>query len=152
MWYSVNIMRILLDTNQSDAEKVKQTLENAGYQVDSQDDGGEYDFLIAAAPKSRKTLKNGNIELDKVSHTLKRNKKTIKMTPLEFRMVELFLEHPGEIVNKEMLATECWIKKPNVSGNTIEVYIKRIRDKLGASFVRTVHGVGYQMDKKVKTP
>lgn len=145
-------MRILLDTNQPEAEKVKQTLENAGYQVDNEDDGGDYDFLIAAAPKSRKILKNGSIELDKVSHVLKRNKKVVRMTPLEFRIVELFLEHPGEIVNKELLASKCWVKKPNVSGNTIEVYIKRIRDKLGASSVRTVHGVGYQMDKKVKTP
>ncbi|MFV0485288.1 MAG: winged helix-turn-helix domain-containing protein [Candidatus Saccharimonadales bacterium] len=147
-------MKILIDSQQSVAEDIKRVLENAGYQVALASHGVSDDkrtgcnFLLTELSREANILKNGNIELDNNLHTLKRNKKTVRVTPLEFRIIGFFMAHTGEIITKDVLAAGCWPQKQEVSNNTIEVYIKRIRGKLGASSIRTIHSIGYQMDKK----
>lgn len=146
-------MKVLIASSKPD--EIRGVLENAGFTVDtiapdqlniaSQKD---YDFVVLDAAPAGELLKNGNIELDAEKHIIRRNKRTIKATPLEFKIIAFFLEHRGKIVSKNDLAVGCWDDPSKVSYNTIEVYIKRIRAKLGASSIRTLHGIGYQMDKK----
>lgn len=151
-------MKILIDSDQPEANGIRLTLERDGYQVDVAsnetkdiNDKSVYDFVLSdAKSKTKSVLRNGNIELDTSKHTLKRNKKTVRVTPLEFKVIEFFMRHQGEIIQKSELAKECWPQKQNVTNNTIEVYVKRIRGKLGASSIRTIHSIGYQMDKKLK--
>jgi DNA-binding response OmpR family regulator len=93
-------------------------------------------------------LENGNIKMDTVDRSVTKNGHELKLSVTEFDLLECFLRHQGKILSKEQLAKECWPDEEDISTNTVWVYIKKLRDKIGASKIKTVHGFGYKMDAK----
>lgn len=149
------IMRLLIVSEKPEVGKLRQTLESAEHSVDivlpkkiAGVDQRIYDFVIGEPLIEGACLRNGNIELCAAAYVLRRNKKVIKTTLTEFRIVQYFLEHIGKIVTRDDLMLQCWGRTGGVSRNMIQVYIRRIRGKLGDNVIRTVHGIGYQMDRK----
>ncbi|MDR3298353.1 MAG: response regulator transcription factor [Candidatus Nomurabacteria bacterium] len=135
--------------------EISKVFEAAGYNVDKitakeldlakQEN---YDLVLIDPELPVKILKSGNIELDIKAHAVRRNKKLLKITPLEFKIIQFFIENNGKIITKDELIAGCWRAESKVSYNTIDVYVKKLRAKLGVSLIRTIHGVGYQMEKK----
>lgn len=94
-------------------------------------------------------LRGGDLELDPVAHTLKQNGKDIPLTLKEFRIVEYFLRHPNQVINREDLLTHLWDFNYEAFSNVVDVHIKNLRRKLdphdAPSILETIRGIGYRL-------
>lgn len=99
----------------------------------------------AALPE---VLTCGDIELDASRHAAARGGAPLLLTLKEFGLLEYFLRHPGETVNREDLIAHLWDFNYESFSNVIDVHVKNLRRKLGddsAHVLETVRGVGYRL-------
>lgn len=91
----------------------------------------------------------GELRLDPGAHAATCGEQTIELTPTEFRLLARLASAPGEAVRRRVLIETAWPHGAMVSDNTLDVYIARLRRKLGglreAPGIHTVHGVGYSL-------
>jgi len=94
-------------------------------------------------------LKVSDIELDPAAHTVKRGAKPLELTLKEFMLLEYFMRHPNEVVNREDLLTHLWDFNYESFSNVIDVHMKNLRRKLDGgeqdSIIETVRGIGYRL-------
>ncbi len=69
--------------------------------------------------------------------------KTVELTGTEFRLLRLFMLHPGQILSKSKITEHVYDFDSDKDSNVIEVYVKRLRQKLGRDFIQTRRGQGY---------
>lgn len=91
-------------------------------------------------------LAHRGIILDTGSGRVTLNGEPIEMTAREIRMLNYFMHRLGRIISQTELAEHLYALDETRESNTIEVYISRLRRKLGADIVTTVRGLGYRMD------
>ncbi len=70
----------------------------------------------------------------------------VPLTGTEFRLLRYFMNHPGKILSKTRLAEHVYEDERDPDSNVIEVYVRRLRDKLGRRWIRTRRGQGYVFD------
>lgn len=89
-----------------------------------------------------------NIIFDMDSYRLYKDDQEIILTGLELKLLFFLLENNGIIVTRDMIIDKIWdVSGKFVNDNTLSVYIKRIREKIGhEDIIKTVKGVGYRMD------
>ncbi len=92
-------------------------------------------------------LKVGDLELDRLTRTVKRAGKTIDMQPREFKLLEYLMQHAGQVVTRTMLLEGVWDYHFDPQTNVIDVHISRLRNKIDKGFdtplLHTVRGAGY---------
>ena len=88
-----------------------------------------------------------NIEIDLDQKTVYVEGTDIELTALEFKILVLLFSNIGKVVTREQILEKIWDVAGNfVNDNTLTVYIKRIRSKLGsADCIKTIKGIGYQV-------
>lgn len=69
----------------------------------------------------------------------------VTLTRREWIILELLLSRPGQLIDKPMLETRLYSFDAEVESNTIEVYVSRLRKKLGADVIETQRGLGYRI-------
>ena len=69
--------------------------------------------------------------------------KTFSLTATEFRLLRYFMNHPGKVLSKRKLTEHVYEDDADRDSNVIEVYVRRLRDKLGDQQIRTQRGQGY---------
>ena len=80
---------------------------------------------------------------------LYRDDEVVECTPAELRLLREFLYNKGIVITRNQLMERLYdTENAFIDDNTLSVYIKRLRDKLGedASFIKTVKGVGYRFE------
>lgn len=81
---------------------------------------------------------------------VKKNEKIVELTSLEYKILLMLFTNKNRLVTREMLLDKIWDMAGNfVNDNTLTVYIKRIREKIGdteGDIIKTVRGVGYRVD------
>ena len=93
-------------------------------------------------------LSTGDIVLDLAAHTVKKGGEPVELTALEYRIFLMMMQNMGQIVTREAILEKIWDLAGNfVNDNTLTVYIKRIRAKIGTDVIKTVKGIGYRVDK-----
>jgi two-component system OmpR family response regulator len=70
----------------------------------------------------------------------------LKLTAQEFRIIEYLMHHRGKVVSRTELTEHIYDQNFERDSNTIEVFIGRLRKKLGAGLIETVRGLGYRLD------
>lgn len=95
-------------------------------------------------------LHYGPIELDQVRHTVKSDSKPVNLTAREFDLVSLLMLNPGRVFNREQLLDKVWGYSYQGDLRTVDVHIRRIREKLEAdpahpATIMTKWGVGYYL-------
>lgn len=95
---------------------------------------------IAAA-----VLRAGPVELNTVTNAVTRDGRTVSLTATEFKLLSVLMMHPEQVHNKVDLAEQIYGLFEDRDSNTIEVFVARLRRKLGASLVQTVRGLGYRI-------
>jgi DNA-binding response OmpR family regulator len=91
-------------------------------------------------------LAHRGISLDTASNRVCQNDESIELTALELKMLTYFMHRIGRIVSQAELIDHLYALEDSRESNTIEVYISRLRRKLGADIITTVRGLGYRMD------
>ncbi len=96
------------------------------------------------------TLRVGDVVLDLASRRVKRGERPIELTARESAFLEYFMRRPGHVVTRRMLEDALWERDRDTISNVIEVYVRRLRAKLGANgegaLLHTVRGAGYRFD------
>lgn len=69
----------------------------------------------------------------------------VKLTSHEFRVLSYLMHHSGRVVSRTELTEHIYAQDFDRDSNTVEVFIGRLRRKVGASFIETVRGLGYRM-------
>ncbi len=94
-------------------------------------------------------LEAAGLRLDPVTHAVGDGRRSLPLTPTEFRLLAQLLAHPGEVVRRRELVRAGWPHGAIVRANTLDVYAARLRKKLrtldGAPELATLHGVGYRL-------
>ncbi|MFJ7948745.1 response regulator transcription factor [Streptomyces sp. NPDC096354] len=88
------------------------------------------------------------VRLDPVRHEVTVQGRPIALTPTEFRLLARLMAAPGEVVRRRALLRAAWPEGAQVSDNTLDQYLTRLRRKLreadSPQFINTVRGVGYR--------
>lgn len=95
------------------------------------------------------TLTLGDLNIDVLGHTVKRNGKTIILTPLEFDLLVALARKPWQVYTREQLLTEVWHYRNPADTRLVNVHVQRLRAKIeedpeNPKIVMTVRGVGYK--------
>ena len=95
------------------------------------------------------TYRVGDLELDRLSHTVARAGKAIPLQPREFRLLEYLMRHADQVVTRTMLLENVWDYHFDPQTNVIDVHISRLRGKIDKGFdpplLHTVRGSGYMI-------
>ncbi len=95
-------------------------------------------------------LSYDGISLDPEKHKVKRNGKTIRLGPTEFKLLSTFMEKPGRVWNREQLLDRVWGIDVDIDFRTVDVHVGRLRKLLDQDGepdpIRTVRGTGYSLD------
>lgn len=90
-----------------------------------------------------------DVTLDTVTFEVKRGDKVIELTQKEYALLEYLMRNPGRPLSKEMIISHVWDYDADILPNTVEVYIKYLRNKIETKpfkpFIRTVRGFGYKV-------
>ena len=91
----------------------------------------------------------GDLELDRLSHSVRRGTSEIDLQPREFRLLEYLMRHAGQVVTRTMLLENVWDYHFDPQTNVIDVHISRLRSKIDKGFsqplLHTVRGAGYMI-------
>ena len=100
-------------------------------------------------------LKIADLVVDPIKHTVNRNKHQIKLTPKEFAILELLLQHKDEVVSRTMIIEHVWDYNFDGLSNVVDVFVaalrKKIDSKSGLKLIHTLHGVGYKISSSFLT-
>lgn len=94
------------------------------------------------------TLTLGNIRIDLSAHKVTLDGEVVNLTPSEFRLLTTLIKNKNQTLTRGALLEQLWdIDGDFIDDNTLSVYVKRLREKLGASkdYITTVRGVGYMI-------
>lgn len=92
-------------------------------------------------------LVHENISLDPASHTVTLNDEIINVSRREFALLHKLLENAGRVLSREHLTQSLYGWGEDVDSNALEVHIHNLRKKFGQSFIHTIRGIGYMIDK-----
>jgi two-component system OmpR family response regulator len=99
-------------------------------------------------PQTR--LQVGDLEMDLLARTVKRDGKKLDLQPREFRLLEYLMRHAGQTVTRKMLLENVWDYHFDPQTNVIDVHISRLRSKIDREFTQTllhtVRGSGYRLE------
>lgn len=99
-----------------------------------------------APAESSDSISIGNIEIDRESFTVRKDGVAIPMAKKEFELLHLLAGKPGKVFTRENILEKVWGDDVLVVDRTIDVHIRKIREKLGDNYISTVKGVGYKFE------
>jgi two-component system OmpR family response regulator len=88
----------------------------------------------------------GELEVDLRDHHIHRSGLPVELTAREWALFEGFIQRPGMLLSRSQLEDRLYAFGAEIESNTIEVYISRLRKKLGRDTIVTVRGMGYRLD------
>jgi two-component system, OmpR family, response regulator len=92
-------------------------------------------------------VKIGDIEINQTKHQARVHGKPVDLTSREWAVLDQFLRHPSAVVSKRQIEDALYAFGAEVESNTVEVYVSRLRKKLGRGIVQTVRGIGYRFER-----
>ena len=92
-------------------------------------------------------FKLGELEIDEAGRKIWRDGEELTLTAREWAIFECLIHRLGTIVSKAKLEETLYNFGSEVESNAVEVYVSRLRKKLGGEHIRTLRGLGYRMDR-----
>ncbi len=99
--------------------------------------------LRRATKTAPATLESHGIKLDEEKQMVVTGSGAMELTGVEFRLLRYFMMHPGIVLSKSTLEEHIYDMDAAQESNVIEVYIRRLRDKIGRDTIKTRRGQGY---------
>lgn len=107
--------------------------------------------LLRRPPQQQTTiLQAGRLKIDTTNRHASFDDETITLTVKEFALLEYLVRSAGQTLSKEQIIAHVWDFNADILPNTVEVYIKYLRNKIdvrfGVTYIKTIRGVGYKME------
>jgi DNA-binding response OmpR family regulator len=107
-------------------------------------------LLRRPAEQQSNILTVGDLSLDTVNYSVKRAGDTIRLTSKEFALLEYLLRNQGRPLSKDVIISHVWDYDADILPNTVEVYIKYLRNKIDTPYktklIQTIRGFGYKLE------
>ena len=107
-----------------------------------------YSLGAGEAEQTQKVIKVRDLTLDPESCTLTKGDEVIELTSVEYKIMELFMSHPGKVFTKQQIYEYGWGEDYFVADNNIMVCISKLRSKLSddpSEYIKTLRGLGYRL-------
>ena len=92
---------------------------------------------------ANKIIEVGNVKVDRDRYIVVTADNEIQLPKKEFELLELLLSRPQKVFTREEILSTVWGNETIVGERTIDVHIRKLREKLGDDYIRTIKGVGY---------
>jgi DNA-binding response OmpR family regulator len=94
-------------------------------------------------------LRVEDLALERATHEVSRGGRRIELTRTEYLLLEFFMRHPGQVLTRDVLIDAVWGLSESIEGNTLDTFIKLLRQKVdygfGRKLLQTVRGFGYKL-------
>lgn len=91
-------------------------------------------------------LKVGDIVIDRERYVVVKNGTEIQLPRKEFELMSLLVSKPGRVFQREEILSKVWGNETIVGDRTIDVHIRKLREKIGDDYFKTIKGIGYKFD------
>jgi two-component system alkaline phosphatase synthesis response regulator PhoP len=91
-------------------------------------------------------LEFGDLIIDPQKYQVRIKGKKLDLPRKEFELLTLLSSNPGKVFNRDEILDRIWGNEVVVGGRTIDVHIRKLREKIGDGFIKTVKGVGYKFE------
>jgi DNA-binding response OmpR family regulator len=92
------------------------------------------------------------LEIDQAARRVRVDGADVHLTPIEFDLLGCLARKPGVVASRESLLAEVWDWADASGTRTVDSHIKALRKKIGAEWIRTVHGIGYALEAEIIVP
>lgn len=96
--------------------------------------------------QTTETLNVGGIEINREEYKIIKEGKEIILPRKEFELFYLLASKPGKVFKREEILDKVWGNEVIVGGRTIDVHIRKLREKIGEDLFKTIKGVGYKLE------
>lgn len=96
--------------------------------------------------EAEQNISVGNIEIDRERYVVRKNGKEFVLPKKEFELLSLLASKPGKVFTRKEILNRVWGNEIIVGDRTIDVHIRKLREKLGDDYFRTMKGIGYKFD------
>jgi two-component system alkaline phosphatase synthesis response regulator PhoP len=93
------------------------------------------------------SVKIGDLVIDREKYTVTYRDQELVLPRKEFELLSLLISKPGKVFTRDEIMTKVWGDDIIVGDRTIDVHIRKIREKLGDDSIKTIKGVGYKYDQ-----
>jgi len=90
------------------------------------------------------TIVAGDLTIDRTSYTIKVDNREINLPKKEFELLFFLAQNPNKVFSREDLLQNIWGSDVYVLARTVDVHIRKVREKIGDDYITTVKGVGYK--------
>ncbi len=104
--------------------------------LERQDEPGETDTVIQVA----------DLSIDRERVSVKRGDLEIELAKKEFELLSLLASKPGKVFTREEIFNKVWGTDVIVGNRTIDVHIRKLREKIGEDYIKTIKGIGYKFE------
>ena len=98
-----------------------------------------------AAQPTATTLTHGELSFDTNSGQAAVAGQAVDLSAREADLLQVFLEHPGQILSRAQLLSEVWDGEQHANSNVVDVYVRYLRKKIGPERIQTVRAMGYRL-------
>jgi two-component system alkaline phosphatase synthesis response regulator PhoP len=102
--------------------------------------------LNGSTGSSTPVVQIGNLKIDRESYLVYKGDDSIVLPRKEFELLALLTSKPGKVFTREDILSRVWGSDIVVGDRTIDVHIRKIREKLGDDSIKTIKGIGYKFD------
>lgn len=96
--------------------------------------------------KDKSIIKIGDLSINKSSYTVMKNDIPITLPKKEFELLYFLAENPNKVHTRDELLQNIWGSDVYVLARTVDVHIRKVREKIGEGYISTLKGVGYKFE------
>ncbi len=97
-------------------------------------------------PEASDKLILGDLEIDREAFLIRKGNEEIQLAKKEFQLLELLATKPGKVFTRKEIFDKVWGAEVIVGNRTIDVHIRKLREKIGDSYIKTIKGIGYKFE------
>ena len=99
-----------------------------------------------AGEPAASVVETDDLRIDLEGMTIERDGVRVNLPRKEFELLNLLLSKPGKVFSRDEIYRRVWGSQVIVGNRTIDVHVRKLREKLGDSYIRTVKGIGYKFE------
>ncbi len=92
------------------------------------------------------TITVGDLVIDREKVTVQKGEEIIELAKKEFELISLLISKPGKVFSREEIFNKVWGTDVIVGNRTIDVHIRKLREKIGDHYIKTIKGIGYKFE------
>lgn len=104
--------------------------------------------MLRRSATQEETITNevGGLRIDRDRYVVVKDDVELTLPKKEFELLALLISSPGKVFNREKILASVWGEEVVVGDRTIDVHIRKLREKIGDRYIKTIKGVGYKFE------